>query len=536
MNLLKRITFFKHILSIQKKYYIYIFFILLHLFLFNINTAEWGDSYRILRSAENIRRLTYETKEKRPPLVAAAIAVRPNKVDAVTWGRVVMFVFSILSLVVFDKLVSIYIKDEKYQLISLLFFVFNPVYLYWSIRIMTDVPFSFFVLIAFYLLLKWKNSLNVKKSILLGFVCGLAILTRFEGYLLTLSIVVGVLYLNKEFLLRLIKPKVVIDIVIHKIRFLVPLGLTTLVVILPWLVFRNPLDSKYLDEPEYRTYDLRMAWIYFVSILYLFGFSQFFYFIFKNPAGFIKFFKQNLGIAAFTLLELILVLVWPAAVPRLFIPIIPFLIIAFISLLEKADARDSKARPLDICVIVFITFFYALSQYVLKLQFLVASRNILIMIFLIQLVLMFMLVSNKRKGFMAIAVLSMLVWSMSIVYLHRNLYYSIKNASEYATNNLSGRVGYNDVNGVSNWYINWSGINKNIGGYYFEPLQKSDLDFKKILKKNPDYLILTNEHNPDMNFDFSKRPYLTVVKDFRYNVNGRDFFATVIKFNKDYYK
>ena len=88
MNLLKRTISFK---KIPKKFYIYVLFVLLHLLLLNVNTAEWGDSYRILRASEYIRDGSYPQDEKRPPLFSFVLALRPENVDAVLWGRVVLF-------------------------------------------------------------------------------------------------------------------------------------------------------------------------------------------------------------------------------------------------------------------------------------------------------------------------------------------------------------------------------------------------------------------------------------------------------------
>ncbi|MFZ2664606.1 MAG: glycosyltransferase family 39 protein, partial [Patescibacteria group bacterium] len=195
MNLLRKITLFKHFpKKISFKIIIFSFFVLLHLFLFNINTAEWGDSYRILRASEFVRKGTYPSDEKRPPLFSMILAIGPYQVDAVMWGRGVVFVFSILTLFVFDKLTSLFIKEEKYKLISLIIFTLNPVYLYWSLRIMSDVPFSFFALLSFYFLAKWKDNLSIWKSILIGLICGLAVLTRFEGYILVVSVFLGILF------------------------------------------------------------------------------------------------------------------------------------------------------------------------------------------------------------------------------------------------------------------------------------------------------------------------------------------------------
>ena len=121
MNLPRKTISFK---NIPAKFYAYLLFIVLHVALFNVNTAEWGDSYKILIASEYIRRGDYPSDEKRPPLFSIFTAVRPNSADPVVWGRVVVFVFSFLALIIFDKLTQIYIKDEKYRVISLILFIF----------------------------------------------------------------------------------------------------------------------------------------------------------------------------------------------------------------------------------------------------------------------------------------------------------------------------------------------------------------------------------------------------------------------------
>jgi hypothetical protein len=545
MSLQKRITFFnfnKIPFKIQKKVFVYALFVVLHVCLFNVNVAEWGDSYKILKSAEYIKRLDYPKDEKRPPLMAALIALRPQKVDPIFWGRVVVLVFSAIAFIVFDKLVSIYVKDEKYRLISLILFVLNPVYLYWSLRIMTDVPFSFFVLLVFYLLVRWKDSFGVWKSILLGFLCGLAILTRFEGYLLLFSLMIGVIFLGKELSKQLLKPKVVLADIFHSLKFLVPLGLTTLVTVLGWWLYRNPLDSKYLGEPTYRVYDLKMVWTYFGSLFYLFGFCQIFYFLVRNPAPAFKHFKQNFGISTFILLELILILVWPAAVPRLFVPIIPFLILAFVLCYEDFEKKGltfAKGRKMvlpDIAILIFLAIFYAVSQYFLKLQFLVASRNIFVGVFILQIIILLALIKGKSKTFLLFSFTSLLVWSLSVIYLDKNIYTTIVHAAKYAAENLSGTIVYNDVSSISDWYLNQSGIGNNVTGRYYRIWGKQDLKFKNILDKHADYLLLTNEQNPYTEFNLDNKPYLTLIKDFEYNVKGTQFFAKIVKFNGVFYE
>lgn len=536
MNSQKRITFCE---VFKNKLPIYAFFIVLHIFLFNINATEWGDSYSILRSAESIKTGIYPQKEKRPPLFSVILATRPSGVDAVAWGRGVVFVFSLLSLVFFDKLVSQHVKNEKYQKIALLLFILNPIYLYWSIRIMADIPFSFFGILIFYLLSRWKEKLDIKKSILLGALAGLSILTRFEGYILFFALLIGVIFLNSGLKLSVFKPKGFFVGLWRKLKFLLPIGLTTFLVALPYWLSRSPLDSKYFGEQEYRTFDWRLIWIYFSSLFYVLGFLPFFYFIFKNIFSYkktgsvVRFLGENVGISVYILLEMVLILWWPAAVPRLFSAIIPFFVILLVLSYEEFQTNDSRLRALDYIALAFLIGNFGLTQYLFKLQFLVSNQWTFVFVFVLQILILIFLILRKEKMFLIFSFASLFVWALSTIWIHRLVYLSIKEASLYAVKNLTGYIIYNDSGGTSDWYLNRSGLNKNSHAGRYDVLILDDISYRRLSAKDPNYILLTNENNTDMYFGIEKRPYLTLIKEFRYNINGKIFFTDVLKFNKE---
>lgn len=533
MILRNKITFFR---KIPVHFYAYAIFLIVHVALFNINVAEWGDSYRILRASEYIRQGTYPKDEKRSPLFSVFTATRPDGVDAVLWGRVVMLVFSFLSFYVFEKFSKIYIKDQKYRFLSLIFFIFNPVYLYWSIRIMADVPFSFFVLLFFYLISKW-DKLDLSKIALLGLICGLAILTRFEGYLLLFSGLVAVIFHKENIFSGKIKIKDLIKKIWRKMPKAAILGLTTLLVISPWLVYRNPLESKYFEEPERRVYDFKMVWSYFVSILYILGFTSAFYFIFKNLKIAYGFLAENVGITAFIVLELILILLWPAAIPRLFVPLIPFFIVILTICLEKFLLKTEKNanRSLIFLAINFILLlFYIFSQYVLKLQFLILGYKMLAIIVLAQIISIIFLFLKKTRLFLFVIVLSTIIWCSYTINMHRSIFRSIKEASEYSSKNLEGKIAYNDTSAIPDWYLNVSESKVPNSGTYMFFDKKEFLEFNKLKSKDIDYLIISNEHNTNISINLEKRKYLQLMKEFSYNVNGSEFFAKVIRFDSEY--
>jgi len=567
MSLPGKIILFKKSKKISSRIYAYILFFVLHIALFNVNVAEWGDSYRILRASEYIRKGIYPSDEKRPPLFSVFTAVRPSDVDPVLWGRVVVFVFSLLAFIVFDKLTEIYIKDEKYRLISLILFILNPVYLYWSIRVMADVPFSFFVLLAFYLLSRYVERIKHRENekgrkrvgfgnlIILGVVCGLAILTRFEGYLLAIAVLAGLALSDKKFHENennggktsaegsgfTFKLKSFFTQILKNWEKLLIFGLTTLIVISPWILNRNPFESSYFEEPSRRIYDFKMVWTYIVSILYLFGFTSAFYFIFKKPRNVILFLHKNLGITTFIILDLLLILVWPAAVPRLFVPLIPFFVLIFtISFRDFAETfGKSKGKTFagisaDTIFPAFLLLFYVVSQYFLKLQFLVLGYRLMLSIVLLQFISIIFLFSGKGEVFLICTVLSVTLWSAYCINMHRNVFKAIKEASEYASDNLDGKIAYNDTSSIPNWYLNVLESKADNSGMYMFFDDANFLNFSKLKSKGVDYLIISNEHNPDIGVSLEKRKYLQPIKEFSYNVGDTKFFAKIVKFDKGY--
>ena len=107
----------------------------------NVNSAEWGDSYRILEASRAIRQFTYPENEKRPPLFSAILAVRPQGVDEITWARGYMLVTTLLTLFVFGKFAKVFIKSAKWLLLAVVFLLINPIFYYWSLRVYARIEF-----------------------------------------------------------------------------------------------------------------------------------------------------------------------------------------------------------------------------------------------------------------------------------------------------------------------------------------------------------------------------------------------------------
>ncbi len=499
MNLLKKITCADKL--------IFSLFFILHISLFGINVVEWGDSYRILRAANYIKSFTYPLDEKRPPLFSAILALQPNGVDAVVFGRIVVFAFSVLSFFIFKKIAQHFIKDKKYVNVALLFFVLNPVYLYWSIRIMADVPFAFFAMLVLYLFTIWSENklLNVWRLLLLGALTSLAVLTRFEGYLLFAAICAGLF--NFKFSLKNFKN-----------IFIYGVGFASLVV--PYLLYKNPFASSYLQEPTGRSYDFKMVSIYLISLLFIFGFTSAFYFIFNSYKLVWKFLITNLSISAFLALELVLILVWPAAIPRLFVCVIPFLTIILVLSMEHYFEKSTKPKPLYVLLINSLLFgAYVLGQYFLKLQFLIVLKPVFVIICILQAFIIWNIYLKNLKWFIVLVSISMLLWSITTIYIHKDIYRNIKEAALSVTGK---DLIYNDIDSIVMWY---GGSDSD----FCDMNKKVDEVKKCIGKYDPDYLIVSNDHDIYYKFDGKKYQGLTLEKEFKELINGKIFYARVYK-------
>ena len=482
--------------------------------LLNINSAEWGDSYRILRASNYVRNLTYPSDEKRPPLFSILLAIRPNTVDAVLWGRIFMLGMSLVSVYVFYRLSKKYLTTQRQRVLAVALLALNPVYLYWSLRIYADVPFSLLVMLCFYVFEVWREKLiNANRASIvypaaMGLLCGLGILTRFEGYLLTVATFTGILIVARNPLKRTLQTAG---------TFL----LTLTVVVLPWLLYRNPLTSSYLEEPTGRKYGLEMLMTYLISFIFVLGIIPASALVvthfFKKPSvHLIGMLKSYPHIVIFVALESLLILAWPAAIPRLFVPIIPFLIIAFVSTWQDKDKYVVTGGAS-----IILTFGYLVAQNHLRLQFLGAHTLVFLLVGLMSFISALAILIKQRKLFLLSAIVSMALLAASTIYLHKNIYSSIKEISVFSLREARGKIIHNDTASIVNWY--------------FPESEYKNLDTKKyltqayLLENQISYIILTNEFDPNLEIDLKKRPYLELVKESKHTTGGKMFFTWLIK-------
>ena len=498
---------------------LFVLYLFSHMLLININIAEWGDSYRILRAALQLERGEgYPIDEKRPPLMSILLSVRPDFVDPVLWGRLFVFVVGALSFVIFFRFSKEFVKDLNgsktnstyYLYLVSILYIFNPVIFYWSLRIMTDVLFLLLVLSAFYVLYIMPNSF--KKYLLLGSLVGLSILTRFEGYILAFSMGLGlVINIHNDINKR--------NALVNTFAY----SLSSLIVLLPYFIYRNPFSSSYLSEPAGRAYDLNMVIVFLTSLFFLMGTTGMGLLLFKSK----YFYKRHITITLYLLFQTLLVLLWPAAVPRLFIPLIPFLsiIIALNCILILNNRRNFVVS----LAYLFVTALFVLAQYKLRLQFLIVEKEIFVLIIVIQFFISLALFYSKKLLFLILVLLSCTIWSLTIVWTHKDIYTTLIKTTKYAISNLKGDVLHNDTASIVEWMLN-DLYPKDAITASFKPLDNDKkIDYNKLVADGTyEYLLVTNEERPYFNFSLNEK-YLEEVYASNEFVNGANFYTYIFK-------
>lgn len=507
-------------------------FVFFHVVFFNYNAAEWGDSYRILRASRFIKSGEYPLDEKRPPLFASVLALQPASVDTIVFARGVMFLFSFGCWVLFSLLLFHFFPSWFSRVVGSLLFMLNPVFFYWSLRVMSDVPFAFFVLFSFSLFYLTRHTRTVISVFFLGILAGLSVLTRFEGYILFVSLLGGLVL--EDFLeLKNLRTYITTVFKSRALKIAVYVfGFSMLV--LPYLIVRNPFSSSYLQEPASRAYDVTTLWVFFVALFTSLGAVSFAPLIVYSSKNLAKFFQKNVALTLFVVFEILLALAWPAAIPRLFVPAVPLFIFVFVYSLENLESLtfSMKTKLGFTALNLFFAVICFGSQLLLKLQFGILVKPVFLFVLFLQVLLIILIPAKRKVLFLIVLFANLLLWTTATLWIHKDVFISVSHAAKYAMINLKGNIGYNDVSSVSDWYINIDSPSPERRGFYYVAESKRNLELDSLVSHKIDYLVVTNEHNLDLTIDLTSRPYLQEIVEFRYNVNGGEFFTKIIKVAK----
>lgn len=496
----------------------FVFYFIFRLAILNINSAEWGDSYRILRATSFLENLSYPKDEKRPPLYSAFLVLVPNNSDPVLGGRILMVFVSMVTVYLFYLLLNSlnYQLSEKQKLLALILFSFNPLFVYWSMRIYADTFFLMICLLSFVVFFSCLRNPNYLKLTFLALICFFGIMTRFEGYLLISAIFLSFIFeyfQKRDF-----------QILIRLTYFLIiGFGLFLFAINTPWTFFKNPISSSYVDEANRRMVGLFDILGFFLHLVFILGNFFAFYFILFDRKKLFQFIQNNFILVSFLIIELLLAFAWPAAIPRLLVQIVPILIILMLIGLESFY-QSKKTYYFLIFPLAIIA--YGSGQYLIKSQFLLTNYFFMAVLILISISQVYFIWKKKFNLFEITMILGVVLWMGFFVYLHKDIY-KVLNQGVSVFSKIymqDGIIATNDVSYLTKFYF----------GDNLKYLRQVDfgIDIEKLLRdRNAKYLIVTNEHNPDMKYSPAKYPYLETIYEYREEVNGREFFVVISKVN-----
>jgi len=107
------------------------------------------------------------------------------------------------------------------------------------------------------------------------------------------------------------------------------------------------------------------------------------------------------------------------------------------------------------------------------------------------------------------------------IYLEKDSLKIVNIGAKYLKENFpSGVVLTNDISSISRFYFaeNFKYSSKLESGKNFE---------NEIKDSRARYVLITNEHNPDLSFTPAKHPYIEVIGNFSETISGVTFFTII---------
>ncbi len=441
--------------------------VLVRLLLLNVNLAEIGDSYNLLTAGEALKSLQYPLEEKRLPLLPLLLSLN-RVIEPLLFGRLLMLVLSTLSIIITLKLYYHLSAGKNYGWFLVLLLATQPLWSYWSLRIMTDVLFALLFMLFVYLTM--SKTPSPRLAIYLGVVTGLAAQTRFEGFLLLAAYLLFLFIKNKY-------------------RYLVYFLTPALLIVLPffirnWLHFGSLFYSSYAQEASQYLPDLRLIAIFITYLVFLMGpLTTWFVRLGVSQVARLKV-TQILPTVIYLFLFMPLIGVWTAAVPRLFYSLVPLFALLVVLGFEQASGRGKEElKPSAVLFGLFLVL-----AWFLRVDFITGSFSAMVLVSFLSLLglISLGLTANYRPWLMTVMLLSNLIVATSVISQAKDRASTTWQAVQYASK-LPGLIGYADETGVSSWYL------RKTGRYW-----RDDPGFTEALNWLRDnqikYVLLTNEH------------------------------------------
>jgi 4-amino-4-deoxy-L-arabinose transferase-like glycosyltransferase len=479
-----------------KKYYIWLllfFYIVVKIFLINVNFAEVGDSNNFLLLADQISKGIFPIFTNRLPFYPLLLAVGIRFLDGYLWGRILSLLFSVGSIVVLYKLAIALFKKREIAVLACLFTTLNPIFSNHSMRVYSEVLLLLLVLSSFYFFYRENSKLDF---LVVGFITILAAMTRFEGFILFPVFFISYAVLRKW----------------RKLIYYSAFTLSFFAAVLCFIYFKSGVfPSRFLEGLllVFRPREYNLVPTYLTHLLFISGFPALIYFEVFGFSYLFRSFKKFAPLILYLGIELLLIYkTHPGA--RYFYVLVPI----FSLVIASSIVQDFFKNKLVFLVVnvVSITLFVYLALTVKPFFVFGTIYSSLITLILSLAVLLIYLLYKQPRGsrivknlVIAIVLISLFNLSSSIIWYRRYDYYTIAQASRYLANK-SEKVAYFDESGVSAWFLRKNGV------YFNEDL--SDTDQLSWLKKNNvKYAIYTNEYN--------ENGELTVLKSAEYSDNFR---------------
>jgi len=134
---------------------------------------------------------------------------------------------------------------------------------------------------------------------------------------------------------------------------------------------------------------------------------------------------------------------------------------------------------------------------------------------------------RKLRLFLLFSLVSALGMLGSVIYLHKDVYKTIKDVSVRASRERAGKVIHNDTSGIVDWYLN---TNK-ASSTYQNLVDKKFLKETYLQNEHVTYIVITNEHDPNLDIDLKKRPYLSLIDVSENRVGGKMFHTWLVQVN-----
>ncbi|PIR42848.1 hypothetical protein COV25_00400 [candidate division WWE3 bacterium CG10_big_fil_rev_8_21_14_0_10_35_32] len=485
-------------------------YVFVRIFLINVNFTEWGDTFRMIRGASYLSSGSWPFDEKRLPFYSLLLVPGIWLNAEVLWGRLLSLVSSSVTLLfVYLFYLKFISTNKKFALLSVITLSVTSVFAYWGFRVMADPIFTMLIIsfiyffMFFYTSSKGKSSLTFKQAGILSFILLTVTMTRIEGAFLAFG--VGFFFLfNKKWRDAFI--------------FFVPQSL----IHVPWMIYTKfiysgNIQNDYFEELRGFIFDIKRFEYFFsyttfvlvvpcLIVFLLFGISYWK----KN-----KLFGSSLWmpLLTFLLLEIAIGFIWTPSLPRIYMPIIPFVVMLSVFGIEKIDLSKHKILFVALNLVSLGLFIYLQSSQ--KLYFLGASKLLFISIIGFSILISVSAFFSKyfhRIIFSSIIISSTLI-SGIVIYNQKDVYKTVKQGIDFIIAD-PGFTAYSDETGNTEWYLKDNSV------YLPQNIQMNgEVQYRVLKKWDAKYLLWTNEFNRGSTFvDPKADPRYTLLAVFKQEI------------------